>query len=190
MDNLDQLNYKEIIYLDQIELDSALAQLEKGLKESVTNGDVSTQQVGESTTIKGNISGTLDGIFAKGSATTESDIASSSNNSEGISKTINVVLNDYKIERLIRILDKTDSITVKKSALEAQDGEFILLQSEFKLIDFELFLNMTTSKGIKKLMQIVPGEDGKSNWNKDTEKGFKLASNFAEMGKLFFKIIS
>lgn len=187
MDNSEQSDYKEIIYLDQIELDSALAQLEKGLKESIVNGDVSTQQAGESTTIKGNMSGTLDGIFAKGTATMESEIASNESNSEGISKTINVVLNDYKIERLIKILDKTESITVRNSALESQDGEFILLQSEFRLTDFELFLNMITSNGIKKLMQTIPAENGNPTWNKGIENGFKLSANIAEMGKTLFQ---
>lgn len=57
--------YKEIIYLDEIELNSALAQLQGGLKQSLTASSDHNQMTESSNTISGEGQANFSAVVAK-----------------------------------------------------------------------------------------------------------------------------
>ncbi|MEK1368327.1 hypothetical protein HCY98_06860 [Limosilactobacillus fermentum] len=178
--------YKEMIYIDQLELDSALAQINQGLKESIQESNSSNETVTSTNkkdvTAKGGLS-----LFAKveldGSYSSETGQA----NGEAIGQNVTVVLNDYKVELLIDSLSASQNFDLKRLASSANDGDFVLLDSQFSLLDFNFIQEVLDAKALKTLMKAIPDENGTTSWNKNIESGFKLMQSYAALGDTFFK---
>lgn len=171
--------YKEIIYLDQIELTSALAQLQGGLKESLTATDSQAEGVKVGGNIGGNIDGKIDALLAKAALGANWDLSTQKHNSESVSQAINVVFKDYQLERLIEELGNDLS-----EENHPQEGSFIQAQGEFKLLDFNSIGTIVSGTALKNLMKKIPDPDNPqtTSWNKSTEEGFKLLGFLANLG--------
>lgn len=181
-------SYKEILYLDQIELDSALAQIEKGLRESLQKMETSTE--GKKTTSGDAVLAELKASIAvlQGQLNGQYSHSTESSNSESIGQAVNIVLSDYKIERLIKVLQNSDTIGLVNDIETASDGDFILIHSSFRLTDFAFSSQLFAASALKEVMKQIPSaEPGKTNWDKDTEKGFKLMKSYSDLGNTLFK---
>lgn len=172
--------YKEIIYLDQVELTSALAQLQGGLKESLTATDSNTKATTEGDSIGGKIDGKLDTIIAKAALGANWNMSNQKQNSESVSQAMNIVFKDYQLERLLSELG--DDLAELDDFPE--EGSFVLAQGEFKMLDFKSIGTLVSGNTLKNLMRKIPDADDsqKTSWNKPAEEGFKSLGSLAELG--------
>jgi hypothetical protein len=173
-------DYKEIVYLDEVELTSALAQLQGGLKESLVATDNQVKGTTTGGNLGGNIDGKVDALIAKAALGANWNLTAEKQNSESVSQAMNVVFKDYQLERLLKELDdelqkKTDSVT---------EGSFVLIEGSFKLLDFSSMLTIVTGNTLKNLMKKIPDstDSNKTCWNKQAEDGFKLMGYLADLG--------
>jgi len=127
MKNYD--DYKEIIYLDTIEMSSALAQLDHGLMESMQKSNTSSQTDKSSTNRNGGL-GLGVGIIGKVNAGQSDSNAKTDSEQE----LINITFSDYQLERLLKGL-KDKNVLNKLS--NSSDGDYVQIESEFQLYDFE-----------------------------------------------------
>lgn len=172
--------YKEIIYLDEIELNSALAQLQGGLKQSFTasNNNSESTKTGSNASVKGDTN--IGAVIAKAAFGAEWQKESEISNSESVGQAINVVFKDYQLERLIktlgpRISDETNNV---------QEGNFVNLSGDFKLLNFSSISEVLEGNVLKNLLKQIPNDESDpkkgTQWNKNTEKGFKLLKSLSD----------
>lgn len=175
--------YKEIIFLNKIELYSALAQLNKGYVDSMIDKSNNTSKSGASDSSSNNsgISGGIPSVI-KGEYKGSDTHTTTSEDTEGFGKDINVVLNDYNLNNLINLLSKKQLI---KDLSSSDEGDFVLTTSQFSLIDFKFSSEVLSSehgKGInsnlRNMMQATGG------WSKELESNFKLMAHFMSFGNL------
>lgn len=166
--------YKEIIYLDEVELNSALAQLQGGLKQSFTDSNSSNQskKTGNNISVKGNAN--IGSVIAKAAVGAEWQKESEISNSESVGKAINIVFKDYQLERLIQTLGTHISSEIDN----VQEGDFISVSGNFRLLNFTSISEVLDGHVLKNLMKQVPVDENDpkkgTQWDKNTEKGFKL----------------
>jgi hypothetical protein len=171
--------YKEIIYLDEVELTSALAQLQGGLKQSLVATDENRSITNSTDTATGQSSGDINAALAKATFGAGWESSTSQENQESISQAMNVVFKDYQLDRLIHELG--DSL--HPGEFETAEGDFVLERSEFKLLDFGSIVDIVDGTALKNIMKIIPSEDGDgTNWDKSTESGFKQLGALAKLG--------
>lgn len=163
-------NYKEIIYLNKIELNSALSQLNQGLIESLTKTESNSKSTIESATKESNVKGSLKILSAS--------LKANDGNSEELNTLFgeerNIVLNDFKLNSLIK-----DS--KPKNIKNANEGDFVLYKNDFTISDFDFSAsviggknNSTLNSNFKNFMKDING------WDKGTEKGFKIAYHYLQ----------
>lgn len=164
-------NYKEIIYLNKTELNSALSQINQGMLESLVetnnNSKVTTTEAGKSS----KISGGLSSFFNGGIEVTDKD-AEHFKTLFGEEK--NIVLNDFKLNALIEDIKP-------KSLDEAEEGDFFIDKGKFNISDFaftEAVLagpnSSTLNPRFKNFMKDIDA------WDKGTESGFKLLNHYIQ----------
>lgn len=175
--------YKEIIFLNKIELYSALAQLNKGYIDSMIDKSSSTSKNGSSNS-SSNDSGISGGIpsVIKGEYKGTDTHTTTNEDAESFGKDFNVVLSDYNLNNLISILNENQLI---KELHDSDEGDFILTTSPFSLIDFKFSSEVLSSEhgnGINSnLKNMMKATDG---WNKELESNFKLVAHFMDFGNL------
>lgn len=175
--------YKEIIFLNKVELYSALAQLNKGYVDSMINksnnvtGNVTSDTSSNASGISGGIPSVIKGEY-KGTDTH----TTSSEDTESFGKDFNVILNDYNLNNLISVLRKKQLLN---ELSDSDEGDFILTTSSFTLIDFKFSSEVLSAKhgnGINaslKNMMIAS-----KSWDKELESNFKLMAHFMDFGNL------
>lgn len=164
-------SYKEIIYLNKTELNSALSQINQGMLESLvernSNSKSTTKEAGKSSKVSGGFSS----FFNGGVGATDKD-AEQLNTLFGEEK--NIVLNDFKLTALIN--------DVKPKELdETKEGDFIINAGKFNISDFnftEAVLADPRSSALSpKFKSFMKDIDA---WDKSTESGFKLLNHYIQ----------
>ncbi len=164
-------NYKEIIYLNSSELNSALSQLNQGLIESLVETNTNTKNTSNEAGKNTNVSGGIANFLHIG-------VGASDKNSEEFSSLFgeakNIVLNDFK---LIDLLQDSNP----NSLDEADEGDFVRTKGNFNISDFnfsEAVLSNpnhpTLNPKFKNFMKDVDA------WGKDIEKDFKQINHFIQ----------
>ncbi|MCZ3746520.1 hypothetical protein L2520_03665 [Limosilactobacillus vaginalis] len=175
-------SYNEIIYLNEIELTSALAQLNKGYVNSLISKSNSTSKNGETDTSNNGVSASagVKGLLS-GEYTGKSSHQSSSENDESFGKDLNIVLNDYNLKNLISSLKSKKML---KGLRNSAEGDFVFSTSSFTLTDF----NFTTSilsdpkkHGLNPTFRSFMKDVGA--WDKSTEATLKLISDYMKFGQ-------
>lgn len=143
MDN----NYlREYVYIDQLEINSLLAQYNKGLKTQETKSEGSSSSASKSHKINGEskTSGKFGVPFLAEAAenltvgkdkTTQTTVGSNSSDS------LNIVPSDYSVEILENYIQNSGLVNVSSNK---KIGSFVRLTKNFKLINFNMIKNMTS----------------------------------------------
>lgn len=176
-------NYKEIIFLNETELYSALAQLNKGYIDSLIDKSSNNYKSGESDTSAGTagIEGGIPTVM-KGAYKDTNSHTSSSEDSESYGKDRNVVLNDYNLSNLIESLRNNNMLKILSASNE---GDFVLFTSDFSLTDFKFsskVLGAEHGSGINSdVKNMMKSTD---SWSKEAEDNFKAIAHFMKFGNL------
>ena len=172
--------YKEIIYLDEVELNSALAQLQGGLKQSFTASNNNNQSTKSGDTLSARGEANIGAVIAKAAVGAEWKKESEISNSESVGEAINVVFKDYQLERLI----KTLGTHISSGIDNVQEGDFISVSGNFRLLNFTSISEVLDGHVLKDLMKQVPVDENDpkkgTQWDKDTEKGFKILKSLSD----------
>ncbi|WP_323062592.1 DUF6414 family protein [Limosilactobacillus reuteri] len=175
-------NYNEIIYLNEIELTSALAQLNKGYVNSLISKSNRTSKNGEADTSNDGVSASagIKGLLS-GEYNGKNSHQSSSENDESFGKDLNIVLNDYNLQNLISSLKSKKLLKDLRNSVE---GDFILSSSNFALTDFNFTTSILSDPNkhglnptFRSFMKDVEA------WDKSTETALKLVSDYMKFGK-------
>lgn len=164
-------SYKEIIYLNKTELNSALSQINQGMLESLVEKNSNSKSTTKETGKSSKVSGGFSSFFNGGVGATDKD-AEQLNTLFGEEK--NIVLNDFKLTALIN--------DVKPKELnEAKEGDFIINAGKFNINDFnftEAVLADPRSSALSpKFKSFMKDIDA---WDKSTESGFKLLNHYIQ----------
>ncbi len=179
MDN----KYKEIIFLNETELYSALAQLNKGYIDSLIDKSNNSYKTGASDTSAGTagIEGGIPTVI-KGTYKDTDSHTTLSEDSESYGKDRNVVLNDYNLNNLIESLRNKGML---KKLSTSDEGDFVLFTSDFSLTDFKFsseVLGAEHGSGINPdVKNMMKSTDG---WSKEAESNFKAMAHFMKFGNL------
>lgn len=137
---------KQFIYLDDVVLNSLLAQIDEGLLTSFgitnTTGTQTNQNDNHTGTASFGISGT------KGGLTHSTGTAASQR--EDNSEIQTMILNDYAVDLLINKLRLSAATTVN----HATDGEIVVQEASFTRVDFSELDNLFSNPALKTMMSI------------------------------------
>lgn len=162
-------DYKEIIYLDNIEISSTMEQLDHGLMKSVqrSNGESRANSSSTNRDVNAGITlGATGGIRAG-----ESD---SNTNTSNENESIDIIFNDYQLERLLKTLKKTNSL---KDLSSASEGDYVQIESKFQIYDFAGMAGLDP-KLFGNFMRATGEEKASVN---ESIKGFKNIQYFGEV---------
>lgn len=176
-------NYKEIIYLNQTELSSALAQLNKGYASSFVSRTENSSKSGSSNSLGAevNFSAGIAGI-AKGNGGSKSESATTSEDTELFGKELNIVFNDYNLERLLNSLNDNGKLNDLKNA---QEGEFVLHTSKFSLTDFNFASNVLYDNAKNSINTSFKNAMKEADaYSKEFESEIKSIAHFIDFGNL------
>lgn len=138
---------KDYIYFDETLLHSALAQFEKGIFTSMSAESGSSEQSIEGLTKQTKI-GTGIGIPI---AKVSSDITRTENLESAINESskevVNGIMGDYLVDQLISNCNERDLLI--KEAISSHDGDFVLLRTDFKTLDFNYLKNITSPDSLE-----------------------------------------
>ncbi|WP_273709803.1 DUF6414 family protein [Leuconostoc mesenteroides] len=129
---------KDLIYLDQDLLNSALSQIDEGLITSVKSTETDSESSGTNSQITGEI-----GIQAGVKSSINSRFTTNSNVSSAASEMIDTAFHDFALDLLIDKL--SDKLQTDES--KAKSGEFVLFNNAFNILNFN-FLKTLTEENI------------------------------------------
>lgn len=181
---------KQFIYLDDVVLNSLLAQIDKGLVSSQQQ----TIQGHESHTKEDNLSLTVGAGISSTQVTGNGEYGTSDTEGQMSSETTNVIWNDYAVELLIA----KSKIEKRKDISDLSDGNLFLLESKVNSFNFAEISKIINSKSLETLFSTQNNEEThiqpspkqikdikKKKANKLPE-GFKDAQKIFEFGNEFF----
>lgn len=151
---------REYLYIDDVEINSLLAQQNKGVTTGKTITESNSNTLSHSTTTGGETKGGGEGKIpflakAEGSLT----LHYNSTKDEGIENTdqtaINTVLNDY----IVTLLEENLQGKIKMKYDDITVGDVVNITESPKLYDFETISNSTDHELLKKVMQIGMEDD-------------------------------
>ena len=119
-------DYKEIIYLNKTELNSALSQLNQGLLESLVKIKNNSRSTSSEAGKSAKIGGGLGGIFNLNASTSDKD---NETLDELFGEEKNIVLNDFKLIALLKDAHP-------KSLDIAKEGDFVQTSGKFNISYF------------------------------------------------------
>lgn len=167
--------YKEIIYLNTTELNSALSQLNQGLLESLVEKSQNSSSSSESSKTSTNIEGSIKVL----KAAQDISLDSSSSVGELFGADKNIVLSDYKLNKLLEQADV-------KNLEDAAEGDFVKATSDFSINDYSFsstviggINNSTINSSLKNFMKDIGA------WDKDVEHGFKFLNHYLQFASSF-----
>ncbi|QOP74145.1 DUF6414 family protein [Pediococcus acidilactici] len=130
------LSYKEIIYLDSIELNSYLSQIDQGLidsKQSSTSSGESTSEENKSTGQIGASIGIKFGV--------NSELKNSETQTEAVNESINIYFKDYQLQRLLNKAEHDKLISNSPS-----EGDLVKITDSFDIFSPSLISNIDPKK--------------------------------------------
>ncbi|WWL93657.1 hypothetical protein V6R94_08520 [Pediococcus acidilactici] len=130
------LNYKEIIYLDSIELNSYLSQLDQGLIDSKQSSTSSGESTSDENTTKGQLGASFGINFG-----VNSELKNSETQTEAVNESINIYFKDYQLQRL---LDKAEQDNLFPN--EPAEGDLIKITGEFDIFSPSLLAHISPKK--------------------------------------------
>lgn len=172
---------KQFIYLDDVVLNSLLAQIDKGL----VSGQQQTTQAQKSYTQDNEVS--LDASLGMSSTKIAGNgkYGTSDTNGKMSSETTNIIWNDYAVDQLIAKanINKTEDIT------NLLDGSLFLLESKVNSYNFSEISKIINSKSLEMLFSIQNDENPhiqpSQKQIKDIKKKSKLPDGFKDAQKIF-----
>lgn len=151
---------REYLYIDDVEINSLLAQQNKGVTTGKTITESNSNTLHHSTTTGGEAEGGGEGklpFLAKAEGSLA--LHYNSTKDEGIENTdqtaINTVLNDY----IVTLLEENLQDKIKTEYADIAVGDVVNITESPKLYDFETISNSTDHKLLKKVMQISMEDD-------------------------------
>ncbi|KAF0414920.1 hypothetical protein [Pediococcus pentosaceus] len=166
------LNYKEIIYLDSIELNSYLSQLDQGLIDSKQSSTSS----GESTSEENKTNGQVGASFGLNFGV-NSELKNSETQTEAVNESLNIYFKDYQLQRLLNKAEHDNLISDSPS-----EGDLIKVTGDFDIFSPSLVSNINPKK-IDAISRISGQNKGE---RKDTENTLK---NIASIGNLLENLL-
>lgn len=167
--------YKEIIYLNTTELNSALSQLNQGLVESLVEKSQNSSSSSKSTKTSTKVGGGVK-LFE---ASQNMGLDSSNSFNELFGSDKNIVLSDYKLNKLLEQADV-------KELGESVEGDFIKATSNFGINDYNFSSSViggkndsTINSSLKNFMKDI------NAWGKETEQGFKFLNHYLQFSGSF-----
>lgn len=131
---------KEYIYFDEDLINSTLAQLDKGLIKSISEGDEQTNSQSESDSKDTNFG--LDGIFGVGAQLTKQiSQFNSTEYSATQNRMLEYALNDYSVDLIISKIAQTEKFV--DDVTQAEEGKIIVFSGGFSIYDFDLIKQIT-----------------------------------------------
>lgn len=169
-----KINIKEYIYVDNIEINSLLAQFEDGIPQ-VIQSIRQSQKANTEGNSKAKSNGVKGGLNAGGVATVDHGQTNTEQFSETIQEmnqeAITTVYNDYAIDILTKELDDAE---VLKVTSKQRDGAFVQLTSTFEIMDADTMDRMWNSSDLIEMMS--SSSDGSIEWDAGI-KAFSQVSN-------------
>lgn len=163
-------DYKEIIYLNKTELNSALSQLNQGLLESLVKIKNNSRSTSSEAGKSAKLGGGLGGIFNLNASTSDKD---NETLDELFGEEKNIVLNDFKLIALLKDAHP-------KSLDIAKEGDFVQTSGKFNISDFNFSESVLSGKNnslnpkIKNFMKDIDA------WDKNTETSFKQVNHYMQ----------
>ena len=163
-------DYKEIIYLNKTELNSALSQLNQGLLESLVKIKNNSRSTSSEAGKSAKVGGGLGGIFNLNASTSDKD---NETLDELFGEEKNIVLNDFKLIALLKDAHP-------KSLDIAKEGDFVQTSGKFNISDFNFSESVLSGKNnslnpkIKNFMKDIDA------WDKNTETSFKQVNHYMQ----------
>ena len=163
-------DYKEIIYLNKTELNSALSQLNQGLLESLVKIKNNSRSTSSEAGKSAKVGGGLGGIFNLNASTSDKD---NETLDELFGEEKNIVLNDFKLIALLKDAHP-------KSLDIAKEGDFVQTSGKFNISDFNFSESVLSGKNnslnpkIKDFMKDIDA------WDKNTETSFKQVNHYMQ----------
>ena len=163
-------DYKEIIYLNKTELNSALSQLNQGLLESLVKIKNNSRSTSSEAGKSAKIGGGLGGIFNLNASTSDKD---NETLDELFGEEKNIVLNDFKLIALLKDAHP-------KSLDIAKEGDFVQTSGKFNISDFNFSESVLSGKNnslnpkIKNFMKDIDA------WDKNMETSFKQVNHYMQ----------
>lgn len=163
-------DYKEIIYLNKTELNSALSQLNQGLLESLVKIKNNSRSTSSEAGKSAKVGGGLGGIFNLNASTSDKD---NETLDELFGEEKNIVLNDFKLIALLKDAHP-------KSLDIAKEGDFVQTSGKFNISDFNFSESVLSGKNnslnpkIKNFMKDIDA------WDKNMETSFKQVNHYMQ----------
>lgn len=163
-------DYKEIIYLNKTELNSALSQLNQGLLESLVKIKNNSRSTSSEAGKSAKLGGGLGGIFNLNASTSDKD---NETLDELFGEEKNIVLNDFKLIALLKDAHP-------KSLDIAKEGDFVQTSGKFNISDFNFSESVLSGKNnslnpkIKNFMKDIDA------WDKNMETSFKQVNHYMQ----------
>ena len=170
---------KEYIYLDNLEVNSILAQFEDGIPKVIEEIKQSTETNTEGTS--GKMSAGAKGGFnlgAKGEMSLSSELGTnnSDTNSEMYQEAISTVYHDYAVNIMTKELDKAKLLKV---TTKHPEGSFVQLTSHFNLIDPVSATSSLDNNTISYMLS--QSDDNDEDSITDAEEGFEAIRQLGNM---------
>lgn len=161
---------REFIYIDNVEINSVLAQLNGRLETVMTKTNSLEESFSDNFHDGGEISGSGSlgtALLAKGEAgmSLNSSIDSGSENAQGKETSKQTVYNDYSVEVLENCLKENELLKTPSDSLRY--GDIVKFNDRFDLIDFKALEATTEKETLKKILSY--SEDDGTKDIKQTE---------------------
>lgn len=167
-------NYKEIIYLNNVELNSTLSQLNQGLVESLIRTNSNSKTTEDKTNRNSQVNAGLKffGI----------NVGNSKGSTEQLSNLFgeekNIVLNDFKLNSLLDELKERKKL---KKLSKSEEGSFVLSKNQFNLSDFNFSKSIFGGPNRSTLNPILKNFMKDINaWDKEAQQGLKFLNHYVQ----------
>ena len=144
---------KDIIYFDQSAINSALSQLDGGYAVNKSISATDSEQSTEEHIDTGKMNVGASAIIKAAAAMESSDKAGASTTRSN-TDLINKIIGDYSLD----ILLSDENIGWKGSIEEATEGDFVNIETEFSMVDFDLIQKVTNPESISDFIHSTDDE--------------------------------
>lgn len=151
---------REYLYIDNVEINSLLAQQNKGITTSKTTTESNSNTSNRSETIGGEAKGGGEGKIpflakAEGSLAVNYGLTEGGSIESTDQTAVNTVLNDY----IVTLLEENLQCKIKKEDKNITVGDVVNLTESSRLYDFKNIFNSTDHELLKKVIQISKEDD-------------------------------
>lgn len=177
---------KEYIYVDNLEINSILAQFEDGIPKVIEEIKQSTETNTEGVSQKASGNAKIGASFGlKGEVSVNNDFRT--NNSEATSdmyqEAISTVYHDYAVKI---VTDELDSSNLLKTTTKQPEGSFVQLTSKFDIIDPVTIGSRLDDETVSFMLSLAENDGADSDDTNDAQVGFNLITQFGNLLNKFF----